>query len=36
MTAAFGLMIAAPGKTLEATRGYSIMATLLMVMLGGA
>jgi ABC-2 type transport system permease protein len=36
MTAAFGLMIAALGKTLEATRGYSIMATLLMVMLGGA
>jgi ABC-2 family transporter len=36
MTAAFGLMIAALGKTLEATRGYSIMATLIMVMLGGA
>ena len=36
MTAAFGLMIAALGKTLEATRGYSVMATLLMVMLGGA
>ncbi len=29
-------MIAALGKTLEATRGYSIMATLIMVMLGGA
>jgi ABC-2 type transport system permease protein len=36
MTAAFGLMIAALGGTVEATRGYSIMATLLMVMLGGA
>ena len=36
MTAAFGLMIAALGKTVEATRGYSIMATLIMVMLGGA
>ena len=36
MTAAFGLMIAALGKTLEATRGYAIMATLIMVMLGGA
>lgn len=36
MTAAFGLMIAALGKTLEATRGYSVMATLIMVMLGGA
>ncbi len=36
MTAAFGLMIAALGKTLEATRAYSIMATLIMVMLGGA
>lgn len=36
MTAAFGLMIAAFGKTVEATRGYSVMATLLMVMLGGA
>ena len=36
MTAAFGLMIAALGETLEATRGYSIMATLIMVMLGGA
>jgi len=32
MTAAFGLM----GETVEATRGYSIMATLIMVMLGGA
>jgi ABC-2 type transport system permease protein len=29
-------MIAALGETVEATRGYSIMATLIMVMLGGA
>ncbi len=36
MTAAFGLMVAALGKTLEATRGYAVMATLIMVMLGGA
>src|SRR5262249_47414465 len=36
MTAAFGLMIAALGKTVEATRGYSVMATLIMVMLGGS
>jgi ABC-2 type transport system permease protein len=36
MTAAFGLMVAALGKTVEATRGYSIMATLFLVMLGGA
>jgi ABC-2 type transport system permease protein len=36
MTAAFGLMIATLGKTVEATRGYAIMATLIMVMLGGA
>ena len=36
MTAAFGLMIAALGETVEATRGYSIMATLILVMLGGA
>jgi ABC-2 type transport system permease protein len=36
MTAAFGLMVAAIGGTVEATRGYSIMATLIMVMLGGA
>jgi ABC-2 type transport system permease protein len=35
MTAAFGLMIAAIGKTPEATRGVSILATLVMVMLGG-
>jgi len=36
MTAAFGLLIAALGKTPEATRGLSIVTTLLMVMLGGA
>ena len=36
MTAAFGLLIAALGKTAEATRGLAILATLLMVMLGGA
>lgn len=36
MTSAFGLMIAALGRTPEATRGLSIMATLLLVMLGGA
>src|ERR1700688_1236637 len=36
VTAAFGLMVAALGETVEATRGYSIMATLIMVMLGGA
>ncbi len=36
MTATFGLMIAALGETVEATRGYSIMATLILVMLGGA
>jgi ABC-2 type transport system permease protein len=36
MTATFGLMVAALGETVEATRGYSILATLVMVMLGGA
>lgn len=36
MTAAFGLLIATVGKTAEATRGVAIVATLLMVMLGGA
>jgi len=36
MTAAFGLMVAALGETIEATRGYAVMATLIMVMLGGA
>lgn len=36
MTGAFGLMLAAIGRTPEATRGLAILATLLMVMLGGA
>ncbi len=36
MTAAYGLLIAALGKTPEATRGLAIVGTLLMVMLGGA
>jgi ABC-2 type transport system permease protein len=36
MTASFGLLIAAVGKTPDATRGLSILVTLLMVMLGGA
>lgn len=36
MTAAFGLLIASVGKTPDATRGIAILATLLMVMLGGA
>ncbi|MEO3693691.1 ABC transporter permease [Roseateles paludis] len=36
MTAAFGLFIAALGGSPEATRGLAILATLLMVMLGGA
>ncbi len=36
LTATFGLLIAAIGKTPEATRGLAIFATLLMVMLGGA
>jgi ABC-2 type transport system permease protein len=36
MTAAFGLLIAAIGKTPDATRGLAILATLFMVMLGGA
>jgi ABC-2 type transport system permease protein len=36
LTASFGLLIAALGKTPEATRGLAILATLLMVMLGGA
>ena len=35
-TACFGLLIAALGKTPEATRGLAILATLLLVMLGGA
>lgn len=36
MTGAFGLLVAGLGKTVEATRGLAILATLLMVMLGGA
>jgi len=36
LTASFGLLIAAIGKTPEATRGLAIFATLVMVMLGGA
>jgi ABC-2 type transport system permease protein len=36
LTASFGLLIAALGKTPEATRGLAIVATLLLVMLGGA
>jgi ABC-2 type transport system permease protein len=36
MTASWGLLIAALGKTPEATRGLAIVTTLLMVMLGGA
>jgi ABC-2 type transport system permease protein len=36
LTATFGLLIAAVGRTPEATRGLAILATLFMVMLGGA
>jgi ABC-2 type transport system permease protein len=36
MTAAFGMLVATLGKTPEATRGLSIFATLIVVMLGGA
>jgi ABC-2 type transport system permease protein len=36
MTAAFGLLIASMGKTAEATRALAILATLVLVMLGGA
>jgi ABC-2 type transport system permease protein len=36
MAGTFGLLIAALGKTPEATRSLAIFATLLMVMLGGA
>jgi ABC-2 type transport system permease protein len=36
LTSTFGLLIAALGKTPEATRGLAIFATLIMVMLGGA
>ncbi len=35
LTATFGLLIAAVGRTPEATRGIAIVATLLLVMLGG-
>lgn len=36
LTASFGLLIAALGKTPEATRSLAIFVTLLLVMLGGA
>jgi ABC-2 type transport system permease protein len=36
LTAGFGLLIAAFGKTPEAARGIAMFATLIMVMLGGA
>ena len=36
MTAGFGLLIAAFGKTPEAARGIAVFATMIMVMLGGA
>ena len=36
LTASFGLLVSALGRTPEATRGLAILATLLMVMLGGA
>ena len=36
MTAGFGMLVATIGKTPEATRGLSILATLIVVMLGGA
>jgi ABC-2 type transport system permease protein len=36
LTASFGLLIAALGKTPEATRGLAILVTLMLVMLGGA
>jgi len=35
-TAAFGLLVAALGRTPEAARGLAIVATLMLVMLGGA
>jgi ABC-2 type transport system permease protein len=35
-TASFGLLVAALGRTPEATRGLAIVVTLLLVMLGGA
>jgi len=36
LTASFGLLIAALGRTPEAARGLAIFATLILVMLGGA
>jgi len=36
LTSTFGLLIASIGNTPEATRGLAILATLLLVMLGGA
>ncbi|HLK63304.1 MAG TPA: ABC-2 transporter permease [Bryobacteraceae bacterium] len=36
MTGGFGMLVAGLGKTVEATRGLAILATLMMVMLGGA
>jgi len=36
LTAGFGLLVAALGKTPEAARGIAMFATLVMVMLGGA
>jgi ABC-2 type transport system permease protein len=36
MTAGFGMLVATIGKTPEATRGLSIFAVLIVVMLGGA
>ncbi|HEX5228550.1 MAG TPA: ABC transporter permease, partial [Bryobacteraceae bacterium] len=36
MTAGFGMLVATLGKTPEATRGLSIFATIIVVMLGGA
>ena len=36
LTSTFGLLIAALGNTPEATRGLAILATLMLVMLGGA
>lgn len=36
LTSTFGLLVASLGKTPEATRGLAILATLLLVMLGGA
>jgi ABC-2 type transport system permease protein len=36
LTSTFGLLIASIGRTPEATRGLAVLATLLLVMLGGA